>query len=245
VASLELSNCTVAFNAATGSAFDLGGGIHDEGTMTLRSCTVAGNRARIGGGLQTAGADLGNTIVAGNSDTVGNPDVSGTVVSSDYNLIGRPDGLLISGLTTHNLVGQEPALGPLLDYGGSTPTMALRAGSPAIDRGKSFGRTVDQRGGGRFDDPDIDNAAGGDGSDIGAYEIPELRLGSIERLGNDARLSFFTALDRTYRIEERVDWGAGPWVTAVANLSGNGGLQFTVLTNALGLRQRFFRLRRE
>ena len=52
-------------------------------------------------------------------------------------------------------------------------THALISGSPAIDKGKSFGSTTDQRSTGfprLYDDPAIANAAGGDGTDIGAYE---------------------------------------------------------------------------
>jgi hypothetical protein len=44
--------------------------------------------------------------------------------------------------------------------------------SPAIDKGKSFGNTMDQRGYPRtIDSPIFANAAGGDGSDIGAAEF--------------------------------------------------------------------------
>ena len=49
--------------------------------------------------------------------------------------------------------------------------MLFFPGSPAIDKGNSFGSITDQRGNTRpFDDPDTINAPGGDGSDIGAYE---------------------------------------------------------------------------
>ena len=45
-------------------------------------------------------------------------------------------------------------------------------GSPAIDQGKSFGRSADQRGRHRpHDFTSIPNAPGGNGSDIGAFEL--------------------------------------------------------------------------
>jgi CSLREA domain-containing protein len=50
-------------------------------------------------------------------------------------------------------------------------TIAPVVGSPAVDQGKSFGLTSDQRGQRRPNDiVSIPNANGGDGSDIGAYE---------------------------------------------------------------------------
>ena len=69
----------------------------------------------------------------------------------------------------------DPMLDPagLQNNGGPTQTIRLLAGSPAIDKGKSFGLGTDQRGRGRPDDDfAIANASGGDGSDIGAYEVP-------------------------------------------------------------------------
>ena len=65
-----------------------------------------------------------------------------------------------------------PRLGPLQNNGGPTDTMALLTNSPALDKGKSFGLRTDQRSVTRpFDDPAIANASGGDGSDIGAFEL--------------------------------------------------------------------------
>jgi Bacterial Ig-like domain len=56
------------------------------------------------------------------------------------------------------------------DNGGPTLTHALLEGSPAIDKGNSFGESTDQRGLPRPSDfVGITNAA--DGSDIGAFEL--------------------------------------------------------------------------
>ena len=66
----------------------------------------------------------------------------------------------------------DPLLAPLQNNGGPTPTHALLPGSPAIDMGKSFGATTDQRGKPRpFNNPTIPPASGGDNSDIGAFEV--------------------------------------------------------------------------
>ena len=59
--------------------------------------------------------------------------------------------------------------------GGPTDTIALLADSRAIDKGKDIGSTGrDQRGSARpFDFALVDNATGGDGSDIGAFEVQD------------------------------------------------------------------------
>lgn len=75
--------------------------------------------------------------------------------------------------------GADPLLDPLADNGGPTQTRRLLPGSPALDAGTSAGLTdlnpaagVDQRGLARpIDLPGVANAPGGDGSDIGAFEL--------------------------------------------------------------------------
>ena len=123
-----LTNVTVAGNTATGS----GGGLADLGTtLTVINVTISNNQAAsTGGGLLVSGssanATLQNTIVAGN--TGGNTSGGFAQASS--------------------LIGQNPLLAPLGDYGGPTPTMPLLPGSLAIGGGsKGFGvPTIDQRG---------------------------------------------------------------------------------------------------
>jgi hypothetical protein len=59
-----------------------------------------------------------------------------------------------------------------MDNGGAAPTHQLLSGSPAIDKGNSFGLTTDQRGAPRpVDNSSILNAMGGNGSDVGAIEV--------------------------------------------------------------------------
>jgi hypothetical protein len=125
-----LTNCTVSGNSAAsrGGGLYNGGGNHS-GTSTLINCTVSGNSAANGGGgLDNTGtATLTNTIVAGNP---GGGDVGGPVSGSN------------------NLIGGNPLLAPLGDYGGPTQTMPQLPGSPAIGTG-TIGNgvpTTDQRG---------------------------------------------------------------------------------------------------
>jgi hypothetical protein len=119
------------------------------------------------------------TVEIGSSGSDGlNRDVEGSCLSQGFNLISIADGS--TGFTNGfnaDLVGSlfsaiDPRLGPLKMNGGTTPTHALLPGSPAIDQGNSFGVRTDQRGHRRpHDFPRIPNALGGDGSDIGAFEL--------------------------------------------------------------------------
>jgi VCBS repeat-containing protein len=108
-------------------------------------------------------------------------DFGGTFTSLGYNLSSDaaggdattgPGGFLNN---TGDIRNTDPMLGPLQDNGGPTFTHALICGSPAIDNGKNFaGTSTDQRGDGfarTFNDPDVANASGGDGTDIGAFEV--------------------------------------------------------------------------
>ena len=167
---LTLTNCTLASNSSRSLGSVNGGGISNYGTLTLFNCTLAGNSSDFGGGIFNGGTlNLNNSIVAGNSAPFGGPDIFGPVTSGDYNLVQDTSGAMLSG--THNVTGQDPLLGPLKDNGGPTFTRALLAGSPAIDAGNSA-LTSDQRGRKRpVDVPDVADATGGNGSDIGAFEF--------------------------------------------------------------------------
>ena len=176
---------------ATTRALDLTGGNNAEGAgggifnlksaLTMSNCTVSGNPAsdRGGGILNRGMLTMTATFVAGNTALVFGPDFDASVNSGGYNLIG--DGTGSSGFTgPGDQVGTavapiDPLLGPLADNGGPTLTHALLLGSPAIDAGISAGATVvDQRGRPRaFDLPGAPNAAGGNGTDIGAFELDE------------------------------------------------------------------------
>ena len=162
---LTLTDCTICGNNAyvdntTYRYAASGGGLSSiGGSLTLTGCTVSGNTATInnsygnfyntfagsGMGISVVGgtAILTDTIVASNSC---GPDFNRSFTSSDIsgavtginNLIGTGgSGGLING-TSGNIVGvANPGLAPLGSYGGSTQTIALLPGSPAIDAGTS------------------------------------------------------------------------------------------------------------
>ena len=135
----------------------------------------------------------------------------------------------------------NPALNPLADNGGCTFTHRLLTGSPAIDKGKSFGNTIDQRGASRpFDFASIANMAGGDGSDVGAFELGSPQLASSRAASNivlswPAQYGDF-ALERLTNLAGLNNW------TAVSGIPMVVGDQYNV-TNSVDGGSALFRLR--
>jgi fibronectin-binding autotransporter adhesin len=249
---LSIINCTIASNRVIHPPQigypPHGGGITlNYGVLNIYDSTLASNTAtRFSGGIDNSfnpkgTANIYNSIVAGNSATQ-YPDVAGPFTSAGYNLIGNTNGSTGFGVTGDQ-IGVNPSLGALADYGGPTLTMALRAGSPAIDQGKSFGATIDQRGFPRpLDDSSITNASGGDGADIGAFEVdPSFRIVDVQRVGADVALNLTTVLGRNYRAEYTNNLAPGNWTTFSNNVPGNGYLLW--VTNYGGATQprRFYR----
>lgn len=195
---VSLTICTLSGNSVSSTSSPVpvstGGGIYNTvGTISLTACTVSGNSATAssgslgntgsGGGIasQQGAVTLANTIIAGNT-AADFPDTGAIFTSQGYNLIGNNggyDNYFPPGNpnANHDIIGTNsspinPLLGPLANNGGPTKTMALLAASPAIDKGKSFGLSADQRGQARPDDNSaIPPAPGGDNSDIGAFEL--------------------------------------------------------------------------
>lgn len=174
---MNMTNSTVSGNTAGRN----GGGIRATGgIVNITSSTIVNNTAAMdGGGVNrnfngsSNPINFRNTIVANNTAATA-PDISGSVVSQGFNLIRTTTGATITGDTTSNITGLDPVLGPLQNNGGPTQTHALMVSSPAVDKGNSFGLTTDQRGMMRPSDlpnANYPNATGGDGADIGAYEI--------------------------------------------------------------------------
>jgi predicted outer membrane repeat protein len=173
---LTVERSAVSGNSAPGSN---GGGInHGTGgsePLTITDSTIAGNTAGMpGGGVFFASvARLTNTIVADNT-APSRPDIDGmNMVNPDaraaFSLIEQLGGAQVV-LDASDITGIDPKLQPLAANGGSTPTQALAADSPALDKGSS-GAAADQRGFPRpFDLTGIPLATGGNSADIGAYE---------------------------------------------------------------------------
>jgi len=201
-AKLTLSNLTVAEGAAADRAFGGGGGILNNGTVTVSNSTLSGNSSNGGGGgifNQSGTLTVSNSTLSGNSTTGGgfggaytalgtSATFKNTIVANSpsggncgaipndggYNLDSDKGSFDTCGFSTNNnsLSGVDPMLGALADNGGPTQTHALLEGSPAIDKGNSFGESTDQRSLVRPSNfVGIPDASGGDGSDIGAFEL--------------------------------------------------------------------------
>ncbi len=175
-------NCTISGNSTppdgSGSAFLLITWPGESATFTFTACTIAQNLGCTNGACIIAGLD-GNagltnyylsTLVAANEGPNffldGNPVLQslGNNLDSDgtLGLVNGANGDLV-GTTASPL---DAKLSPLQDNGGSTWTMALLPGSPALGAGACTDATgapltVDQRG---FPRPQ------GTGCDIGAFE---------------------------------------------------------------------------
>jgi hypothetical protein len=149
------------------------------GSNTIVDSTIAANSAS--GGPQNLAIALQGPVT--NSMTLQGTIVAGPTGGGPNCFVGPPATLTSNG---HNLADDascnlggladqpntNPLLGPLADNGGPTQTMALAPNSPGVDKGVSAGLTTDQRGLARpVDFTAIPNAPGGDGSDIGAFEL--------------------------------------------------------------------------
>jgi hypothetical protein len=170
-----------AVAASGGQGGDGGGILNDTSStnVTVRNTLIALNLINAGGPGGTNTDYYQTTEQVGNSGADGiGFDVAGDFTSQKFNLIGMADGSTgyVNGVNADH-VGSilspiDPLIGPLQFNGGPTPTHALLPGSPAIDQGNSFGIHNDQRGHHRpYNYSLIPNALGGDGSDIGAFEM--------------------------------------------------------------------------
>ncbi|MBS1795149.1 MAG: carboxypeptidase regulatory-like domain-containing protein [Acidobacteria bacterium] len=130
-----------------GNSAQTGGAFCSDSSTTLRNVTIYGNSTTLGGGAFYHGAgtlNFGNSIVAGNTANSGPPEIfnpnAGNVVSNGSNLVGDSPGDAAATTSpiayqTSDILDTPPLVGALQNNGGPTPTLALLAGSPAIDRG--------------------------------------------------------------------------------------------------------------
>jgi len=124
-----IANSTIYGNSAGYS----GGGIYNQGSLAITNSTLFNNHSAInrGGGVYNVGGELNysNTIIANSSS--GNDCVlggGGATIGTNLN------NLVEDGSCSSSLSG-DPNLSLLADNGGSTQTMALMTGSPAINMG--------------------------------------------------------------------------------------------------------------
>lgn len=233
-----------------------GGAIENENTLTLLNCTVA-NCAASGGTNGVAGAGFGgtdgnpgqanggglartagtlflmNSILATNAPGANS---YGSVTDSGYNV--SSDSSFTAGATSR--VNIDAGLGPLANNGGPTMTMALLAGSPAINLIPSDSGTfppTDERGVTRPQ---------GNGADVGAYELaigniitnPPTLLQPTVQSGRIA-VVFLTSPAGIYVLQYENDPTSATWIPLSTNI-GTGGLvtNLDLITN----QNRFYRV---
>src|SRR5262245_21300075 len=253
VGTLTVSNSTLSGNSGGEDA----GGISNSGTLTISNSTLSGNSSILGGGILTTGTlTITNSTLSGNSAffrggifnrgalTVTNSTLSGNFApfgglgGGIYNIgaltlnnsivANSPSGGDLSGGYSggHNLFNTV-ALGPLQDNGGPTLTMALPAGSPAIDAGDNAlavdanGQplTTDQRGFPRF----------GGTVDIGAVETQVLTASTVAVAAtagspfSGAVATFTSSIPGSLasQFAATIDWGDGSTSSGVITGSGS------------------------
>jgi CSLREA domain-containing protein len=123
---LTVTNSTFSGNEA-GIA---GGGITSNGTLKVTACTFSGNEAGIAGGGIQGPASLKSTILAKDR---GGGNCDGAITDAGYN-ISDDESCRFSATGSHNKTNPKLDTRGLQDNGGPTQTIALLAGSPAIDR---------------------------------------------------------------------------------------------------------------
>jgi len=190
---LTVTGSTISGNSSgatsTGDGNQGGGGIRDGSTTTITNSTISGNYANngYGGGILNNGnLTAKNNTISGNSASISNGGgiYSNNVFNATNNIIANSTfgGDCVGQIDTNlnnlvedgscfdnhiNFLSGDPMLDALADNGGSTQTLALVLGSPAIDAGDdttcaaSPVNNLDQRG--------VTRPAGAH-CDIGAFE---------------------------------------------------------------------------
>ncbi|MCD9185577.1 MAG: carboxypeptidase regulatory-like domain-containing protein [Pyrinomonadaceae bacterium] len=223
-ANLTITSSTISGNTKTGASGNGGGIFNFSGNLALTSTTITDNSAAgagSGGGVFRFGGTVSvrNTIIAANRNNATTPDVIGAYTSSGYNLIGNLG--TATGFTgtadQTNVSNANVNLSSLGFNGGQTPTHVPVFNSFAVDKGNNFGILTDQRATTRpFDSPTVPNASGGNGTDIGAVEIPRAVAAGVFVSG---------------RVSDEAGGGVG---RAVVYVTDQNGVTRTVKTNSFG-----------
>jgi CSLREA domain-containing protein len=193
----DLVDSTISGNSATnggGVSLSHGGGptplLGPGGSIGFDNSTIARNTAATSGGgiylgqydsgsgSQSGTAAINSTIVADNTAGGAPNDLFRPTTSTSggftnsFSLVENPGNAPM--LSSQALItGVDPQLGTLADNGGPTETLPPSNTSPVIDQGKAQpDLTTDQRGEPRTVDNGKPQPPGGDGTDIGAVELP-------------------------------------------------------------------------
>jgi predicted outer membrane repeat protein len=153
IATGSITNCTFSQNSAGRN----GGAVYIDGEdgsamLSISSCTFSQNSASNSGGGIYVSADggaaaiqLSNNIFKTGTSGANIVNSAGTIISQGHNLSSDNGGGYLTG--AGDQVNTDPMLDPagLQNNGGPTPTIALQAGSPAINAGDPNAPPRDQR----------------------------------------------------------------------------------------------------
>lgn len=176
-------------NTITENFANNGGGVGNNGNLTMINNTISGNSSRYeSGGFRNfafGNATLINNTISNNTNdgitSFGTLRLSNNIVAYSSNGLDVDNRGVLStagvnlvedgSITGVNVINADPLLGLLADNGGPTLTQTLLAGSPAIDAGDNLevGEVLtDQRGFARIVDGNSDGIAV---VDLGAVEL--------------------------------------------------------------------------
>ena len=148
---LIMTNSTLSGNTASRD----GGGIYATGGhISLYNDSIARNQVMVPGDITYPGMGGGiyinsPTLLFTSDSLYGDnthqyqllptveDDCYGTVNSFGYNLFGEVANCIVDGSTNGNIIGLDPRIGPLQNYGGTTKTLLPLSGSPVIDAGQT------------------------------------------------------------------------------------------------------------
>lgn len=177
------SSDTIISNSALAGNGGAGGNGFPPGTSGTAGFGGAGG---VAGYLIYIETFFSNTIVAENFASTSDSNFSVSMIDAGYNFLGTSNTQIAGHAAATTQIGMvapiHPGLGPLAQNGGGIPTHAVLLTSLVLDQGYSFGLTTDERGAPRpYDFPAVPNQTGGDGSDIGAFELGSPDLGASEQ----------------------------------------------------------------
>jgi hypothetical protein len=189
----SVEQSTIAANTAdnTGSGDILAGGLDIANDMLITASTIALNGPVSAGDnidganilVENGSTDVEKTIIA--EPRGGGQNCLGSLTSTGFNDDNSPAGASCFSSPTTTDLTSDPLLatGGLADNGGLTQTIALQPTSPVIDQGSNedlSNPTQDQRGAAfprPVDFSGLPNAVGGNGTDIGAFEVQQACTG--------------------------------------------------------------------
>jgi hypothetical protein len=219
---LEIANCTFSSGTAFGGTNGLGG----SGSLG------AGSGGSIGAGHGANVANNSGTFNFKNSilaTTTNGANAYGAILDQGNN-ISSDGSPVFTQTTSHNYL--NPKLSALANHGGFTDTMALLAGSPAIDAGTSLGApATDQRG--------VSRPQGG-AADIGAVEsviAAPLNAGPFQKDSSGFSLNIFFDPTNAFRVQGSTNLHT--WLD-LTNYRSGGSWRF-MDTTATNSAYRFYR----